>query len=70
MQKRFSYLIQNLEKHQLDAVALNPGPSLNHLTGLEFHLMERPVVAVFWADGAVQIILPELERAKLAKLPS
>ena len=69
MQKRLNYLIQNLEKYQLDAVALNPGPSLNHLTGLDFHLMERPVVAVFWADGAVQIILPELERAKLARLP-
>lgn len=69
MTKRLSLLTQLLNQHHFDAVALNPGPSLNHLTGLDFHLMERPVVAVFWRDGKVQIILPELERAKLADLP-
>lgn len=68
MQKRLTHLTHLLEKYQLDAVALNPGPSLNHLTGLDFHLMERPVVAIFWADGKAQIILPELERAKVANL--
>ena len=33
-----------LRKHDLDAIALNPGPSLTYLTGLHFHLSERPVV--------------------------
>ena len=27
-----------------DAVILNPGPTLKYLTGINFHLMERPVV--------------------------
>ena len=68
MQNRHKRLIQSLKEHQFDAVALNPGPSLNHLTGLEFHLMERPVVAVFWQNGHIQIVLPELEIAKVSKL--
>ncbi len=37
MQKRLNYLIQNLEKHQLDAVALNPGPKKpSHRAGFSF----------------------------------
>ena len=35
----------------LDAVALNPGPSLTYLTGLHLHLMERPTVAIFPREG-------------------
>ena len=68
MKERILQLQKAIKEHQLDAVVLNPGPSLNHLTGLDFHLMERPVVAVFWQDGTSQIILPELERAKVADL--
>ena len=30
------------QNNHLDAVALNPGPTLTYLTGLTFHLMERP----------------------------
>jgi Xaa-Pro dipeptidase len=66
---RITQLINALKDQHLDAVVLNPGPSLNHLTGLDFHLMERPVVAIFWQSGKAQIILPELERAKVAELP-
>ena len=53
----------------LDAIALNPGPSLTYLTGLHFHLSERPVVVLFTADSAPVIILPELEMLKLTGLP-
>jgi Xaa-Pro dipeptidase len=53
----------------LDALVLNPGPSLIYLTGLHFHLMERPVVVIFTNDQPPTIILPELEIAKLASLP-
>ncbi len=62
-------LAQILAANQLDALALNPGPNLTHLTGLNFHLMERPVVAVFRPGAEVLLILPELEQAKLAQLP-
>lgn len=68
MNKPIDHVADLLKKHKLDALILNPGPSLNHLTGLDFHLMERPVVAVFWQNGSAQIILPELERAKVADL--
>ena len=52
----------------LDFIALNPGPSLTYLTGLNFHLMERPVVACFPVSGSPTIVLPELESAKLDNL--
>jgi Xaa-Pro dipeptidase len=50
------------------AVAVNAGPTLTYLTGLHFHLMERPVVIVFTLGGKPTIILPELEQAKLEQL--
>jgi Xaa-Pro dipeptidase len=53
----------------LDAVILNPGPTLAHLTGLRFHLMERPVVLLFARDQEPAIVLPELELQKVASLP-
>ncbi len=48
---------------------LNPGPSLTYLTGLHFHLMERPVVVLFRPFQPLIIILPALESAKLSALP-
>ena len=53
----------------LDALALNPSPSLLFATGLHFHLMERPIVALFASDNRIALILPELETAKLTGLP-
>jgi Xaa-Pro dipeptidase len=52
----------------LDAMALNPGPSLVYLTGLHFHLSERPVVAIFIPGADPVIVLPELEAAKVRDL--
>lgn len=68
MNQHFSRLSQLLKAHNLEAVALNPGPTLRYLTGLEFHLMERPVVAVFGSNGTISLVLPALESAKLADL--
>jgi Xaa-Pro dipeptidase len=62
-------LIQALQEARLDALALNPGPSLTYLTGLHFHLSERPVVALFTANQPIRLVLPELEQAKLLDLP-
>lgn len=61
-------LIQFMNEQEIDAVAVNAGPSLTYLTGLHFHLMERPVVVVFTKDAPPSIILPELEKAKLEGL--
>ena len=69
MSKRIEALSGQLVQHGLDWVALNPGPSLKYLTGLNFHLMERPVVVLVGASGQVRVVLPELERAKVETLP-
>jgi len=58
-----------LADHNLDALALNPGPTLTYITGLDFHLMERPIIAFFQSDAPPVLIVPELESAKLAALP-
>ena len=51
-----------------NALVLNPGSSLIYLTGLNFHLMERPVVAFFVPHAPPIIVMPELEGAKLVNL--
>jgi Xaa-Pro dipeptidase len=66
---RLVRLYKAIRTSNLDALALNPSPSLVYLTGLHFHLMERPVVVFFTADSAPVIVLPELEMLKLGGLP-
>lgn len=68
-QPRFDQLNASLRASGLDAVILNPGPTLTYLTGLRFHLMERPVVLLFAKDQDPAIILPELELQKVSSLP-
>lgn len=68
-QSRIDKLNAALQTSGLDAVILNPGPTLTYLTGLRFHLMERPVVALFARDQEPAIVLPELELQKVASLP-
>jgi Xaa-Pro dipeptidase len=68
-QSRFDKLNASLQNSDLDAVILNPGPTLTHLTGLHFHLMERPVVLLFAKNQIPAIVLPELELQKVASLP-
>lgn len=68
-QSRFDKLNASLQTSNLDAVILNPGPTLTHLTGLHFHLMERPVVLLFAKDQEPAIVLPELELQKVVSLP-
>jgi Xaa-Pro dipeptidase len=63
--ERMKKLVSLVKIHGLEAVALNPGPSLRYLTGLEFHLMERPTVLLVSASGMSAMILPGLEKAKL-----
>jgi Xaa-Pro dipeptidase len=66
---RLDKLNASLRTSSLDAVALNPGPALKYLTGLNFHLMERPVVLLVAPGQDPVIILPELELLKVGLLP-
>ena len=66
---RLDKLTASLRTSNLDAVILNPGPTLKYLTGLNFHLMERPVV-LFVAPGKDPVlVLPELELPKVDLFP-
>ncbi len=67
-ERRVNRLQEEAEQKGLDCVALVPGPNLYYLTGLEFHLSERPVVALFPVDGPPAIVLPLLESPKLEKV--
>jgi Xaa-Pro dipeptidase len=59
----------SLRTSGLDAVALNPGPTLKYLTNLNFHLTERPVVLLVAPGQDPAIILPELELPKIGFFP-
>lgn len=62
---RLSRLYDLMRSNGLDAMVLNPGPTLTYLTGLQFHLMERPTLVVFAPPAEPVIVLPELESLKL-----
>ena len=66
---RFDNLNASLRTHDLDAVILNPGPTLTYLSGLAFHMSERPVVLLYAKDQDPALVLPELELQKVASLP-
>ena len=65
---RLKELAASLRTSGFDAVILNPGPTLTYLTGLHFHLMERPVVLFVACEGEPVLVLPQLELPKLDHL--
>lgn len=67
--ERQARLSKALENSQLDALVLNAGPSLTYLSGLHFHLSERPVALIFFNGRQPLIVAPELEAGKLQALP-
>jgi Xaa-Pro dipeptidase len=66
---RLSQLQTAIVQAGLDAVALNPGPTFTYLTGVRFHLMERPVVLLIAGAGDPVLVLPEFEAPKAALFP-
>ncbi len=66
---RLEKLIASLRSSGLDAVALNPGPTLTYLTGAFFHLMERPIVLLVTPEADPAIILPQMEILKVEQMP-
>ncbi len=65
MSNRLSTLFERLDTTRYDGVVLNPGPTMQYLLGLPFHLMERPTLAFFAPGGRVTMVLPELEQSRL-----
>ena len=68
IQARQARLAASIQDAGLNGLILNPGPSLVYLTGLHFHLSERPVVVIFIPGGDHVVVLPELETAKVQDL--
>jgi Xaa-Pro dipeptidase len=63
--QRHEQLIERMRAHDLEALVLVPGPNMFYLTGLSFHLSERPILAIFREDGQRAIVLPKLESGKV-----
>src|SRR5512141_3114472 len=66
---RLERLNTALSQAGLDGVALNPGPTFTYLTGVGFHLMERPVVLIVAPGRRPVLVLPELEKLKVDLFP-
>ncbi len=64
-QERLGRAIQN---KGLDAIAINPGASMTYLTGMHFHLSERPTIALFSPGNTPVLMLPELEAGKVLEI--
>lgn len=71
--ERLDRLFQTIQaarpSEALDAIALNPGPTLTYLSGLSFHLMERPTVLLAAPGQAPALVLAELEMQKARSAP-
>lgn len=65
VETRIENLRQQLEKHQIDLVAVNAGQTMIYLSGLHFHLSERPTVLLIGKDKPPALIFPEFERGKV-----
>ncbi len=63
--RRMEAALDSAQARGLDALALLPGPDLFYMTGWDFHLSERPIVALFPVDQAPAIILPAFEAGKV-----
>lgn len=70
MSNRISHLQNIMRDNELHAVALNPSPNLVYLTGLDFHLFERPIVVIVPQDGDLIAVLPGFESGKLSSSAS
>ncbi len=65
-ESRISRLLDLMTHQGLDALVLNPGPSLIYLTGLDFHLSERPTTLLVTPRGC-GLVVPQLELLKAAQ---
>ncbi|MDP6189245.1 MAG: Xaa-Pro peptidase family protein [Gammaproteobacteria bacterium] len=62
LKQRQAHLVQLLEASEFTALAIVPGPNFLYLTGLSFHLMERPTLFIISQTGASIAIMPALEK--------
>ena len=56
-----------MRDRKIQALAVNAGSDLKYLTGLDFHLSERPAILILTAQGKGAFIFPEFEKDKAAQ---
>lgn len=66
--ERLTPLRAVMESADLDAVAFVPGPNFRRIFGIDFNLMERPLVIIVPRQGHAVAIVPNLEMASFEKL--
>ncbi len=68
---RLERLTALMDAAGLHALVLNPGPALVYLTGLHFHLSERPTTLILAPPHPPALIVPQLEsdKARAASFP-
>ena len=64
-EQRMNKLAAEIQRQELDCLALVPGANLTYLTGLHFHLGDRPTLAFFFPDRRPALVLPSLELRKV-----
>lgn len=69
MLSRIQRLAEQMRATGIDCVALVPGPNLVYLTGLRFHLSERPAIAFFPATGQPAFLASGFEAIKTQAAP-
>ncbi|MEM7166169.1 MAG: aminopeptidase P family protein [Planctomycetota bacterium] len=67
--ERLAALRTAMADADFDCLAIVPGPNLMYLTGLSFHLSERPTVVLLPASGDPVAVVPTLEAAKAESSP-
>lgn len=66
-QQRVSHLIERARDQGLEAVVIMPGPNLLYLTGLDYHLSERPAFLVYPVEGEPFAFCPGFEAERVTK---
>lgn len=64
---RLQTLYAIAEQARVDAITLIPGANLQYITGMDFHLMERPLVTFFVPGRDPVAVVPVLEQDRLAE---
>jgi Xaa-Pro dipeptidase len=62
---RVQTVLDIVKRAGVDAVALIPGANLQYVTGIDFHLMERPLVVFFMPGRDPVAVLPTLEADRM-----
>ncbi len=63
-QERLNRFQSLMEQSEIQAAAINAGSKLKYLTGLDFHLSERPVLLLISKNKKPVLFFPEFERQK------